>query len=51
MMDLGKYAVSVLGSYGVTLALLGGLIWATLARGRAVRRALEAQEAKGARNG
>ena len=29
MPDLGKYGVEVLSAYGVTLVLLGGVIWAT----------------------
>jgi heme exporter protein D len=44
--DLGKYAVSVLGAYGVTLALLALLVGATWLRSRAVRRRLAAAEAR-----
>ena len=42
--DLGKYTVTVLGSYGATIVLLVGLIVVTLLRGRRVKRALDAQE-------
>jgi heme exporter protein D len=45
MPELGRYAVTVLGAYGVTLALLGGLIGASLWRNIRVRRALEKAEA------
>ena len=41
MIELGKYATSVLGAYGVSLALLGGLIWQTLAANARARRDLE----------
>ncbi|MBC57465.1 MAG: heme exporter protein CcmD [Confluentimicrobium sp.] len=44
MPDLGKYAVAVLSSYGVTLALLAGLVGLTLLRGARVRRQLDAVE-------
>jgi heme exporter protein D len=46
MPDLGKYGVEVLSAYAVTIALLGGLIWATWRRSRAVRRALDGAEAR-----
>lgn len=46
MMDLGKYAVTVLSAYGATIALLLALVVVTLWRGRKIRRALEAQEAR-----
>ena len=45
MPDLGKYAVEVLSAYGVTLALVGGLVWASLARAARVRRRLAEAEA------
>ncbi|HQY42894.1 MAG TPA: heme exporter protein CcmD [Paracoccaceae bacterium] len=44
MVELGKYAITVLSAYGVTLALLAGLVLATLWQGARVRRALEEQE-------
>ncbi|WP_083392650.1 heme exporter protein CcmD [Rhodobacter xanthinilyticus] len=44
MPELGKYAVTVLGSYGATVVLLAGLVAVSLWRGAKVKRALEAQE-------
>ncbi|MDM7255657.1 MAG: heme exporter protein CcmD [Paracoccus sp. (in: a-proteobacteria)] len=44
MIELGKYAGPVLSAYGVSVALLAGLIWQTLARNARARRDLEAQE-------
>lgn len=49
--DLGKYASTVLSAWTVTLVLLAGLVGLSLWRSRQVRRALEAQERKAARNG
>ncbi|MFD2175425.1 heme exporter protein CcmD [Rhodobacter lacus] len=49
--DLGKYTVTILGSWGVTLALLAALGVATLIRGARVKRALEAQEKRMKKNG
>ncbi|SFP50080.1 heme exporter protein D [Tranquillimonas alkanivorans] len=46
MPDLGKYAAEVLTAYGVSLALLGGIVWLSIARGRKVKRQLEAAEAR-----
>lgn len=52
MPELGKHAVTVLASWGVTIVLLGGLIAATLWRGARVKRALAAQEKRmGQRHG
>ena len=51
MVELGKYAGTVLGAYGVTIALLLGLVWVTLRRGAEMRRRLEEQEKRMARNG
>ena len=50
-MDLGKYAVTVLSAYGVTLVLIGGLVALTLWQGRRVRAALAAQEERMKRHG
>ena len=50
MVELGKYAGTVLGAYGVTILLLAGLIWVTLRRGATMRRRLEEQEKRMARN-
>ena len=46
MIELGKYAQSILIAYGVSLTVLAGLIWQTIARNARARRALEAQEGK-----
>lgn len=51
MPDLGKYAYTVLSAYGVSLALLLGLIGLTLRRSRLVRRLLEEQEQRKTDNG
>jgi len=51
MVDLGKYAVTVLSAYGVTVLLLAGLIGLTLWQGARVRRALDAQERMMGRHG
>ena len=50
MPELGKYAVTVLSSYGVTILLVAALVAQTIWRGRKVRRALEEREAR-VRNG
>ncbi|WP_295046557.1 heme exporter protein CcmD [uncultured Paracoccus sp.] len=47
MIELGKYAGAVLGAYGVSLALLGGLIWHSVAASARARRDLERQEKHG----
>ncbi len=47
MIELGKYAGAVLGAYGLSLALLGALIWQTLAANARARRALDKQEKHG----
>lgn len=44
MIELGKYAGTVLGAWGVTLALLAGIIVQSLVRDRRARRALDAEE-------
>lgn len=49
MPDLGKYAVEVSAAYGVSIALIIGLVWISVLRSRAVKRAL--QEAEARRNG
>ena len=47
MIELGKYAGTVLAAYGVSLALLIGLIWQSVVANARARRALEAQEKNG----
>ena len=44
--DLGRYAVTVLAAYGVTLALLAGLVAVSLWRAARVRRRLAVLEAR-----
>ncbi|MEM9012025.1 MAG: heme exporter protein CcmD [Pseudomonadota bacterium] len=39
-LELGAYAGTVLGAYGVTLVLLGGLVAVSLARAARLRRDL-----------
>lgn len=51
MPELGKYTVTVLGSYAATLVLLAALVAVTLWRGARVKRALEAQEKRMKSNG
>lgn len=51
MPDLGKYAATVLLSFGSTLGLLAVLVLVTLMRGAKVKRALEAQEKRMKENG
>lgn len=47
MMELGKYAVPVLAAWGISLALLAGLVAQTLAAAARARRALEEVERRG----
>lgn len=49
--DLGKYAFTVLTSYGATIGLLAALIGLSLWRGRRVRRQLDEIEERRAQNG
>lgn len=49
--DLGKYAFTVLMSYGASLALLVLLIGLSLRRGARVRRELDEIEARRRRDG
>jgi len=51
MPDLGKYAVEVLGAYGISLGLISVLLLVTLRRGRKARIALRQMEEETARNG
>ncbi|OYW50121.1 MAG: heme exporter protein CcmD [Rhodobacterales bacterium 32-66-7] len=44
--DLGKYAFAVLGSYGVTLVVLAGLVALSLWQSARVRSALAEVEAR-----
>lgn len=51
MPELGKYALAVLASYGVSLAMLVGLSALSMARARRVRGQLAALEQRLRRNG
>ena len=46
MPDLGKYAASVLGSYGASLLLLAALVWMSMRRARRVKADLEKLEGR-----
>ena len=46
MPELGKYAVSVLGSYGVTAVLIAALVGLTLWQSARMKRALAEVEAR-----
>ena len=41
MPDLGSYAGAVLSAYGVSLALIAGVVWLSVRRARKVKAALE----------
>lgn len=47
MIELGKYASTVIWSYGVSLALLAGLIWHSAAANARARKDLEEHEKNG----
>ncbi len=47
MIDLGKYAGTVLAAYGVSIVLLTGIIWQSLAANARARRELEKHEKHG----
>jgi heme exporter protein D len=49
--DLGKYAVTVLGAYGVTIVLLVALVGLSMWRAARVRAALSEQEGRRGKNG
>jgi heme exporter protein D len=51
MVELGKYAGTVLGAYGVTIVLLLGLVWLSLRQSARMRKRLEAQERRMGRRG
>ncbi len=46
MPDLGKYAAEVLSAYAVSLTLIFGIIWLSLARARRVKAELAEVEAR-----
>ncbi|RNF35652.1 heme exporter protein CcmD [Paracoccus methylarcula] len=47
MIDLGKYAGTVLAAYGVSLLLLAGIVWQSWAANARARRELEKYEKNG----
>lgn len=49
--ELGKYAVEVLSSYAISIAILAGLCWLSLRRARRVRRDLGTVEQRMRRDG
>jgi heme exporter protein D len=49
VIDLGRYAATVLGAYGVTLALIAGLVIASWRRAGRVRDELARLETRGRR--
>jgi heme exporter protein D len=51
MPDLGKYAAEVLSSYGISLALILGLVALSIFRSRRVRASLAEIEARSRKNG
>lgn len=46
MVELGKYAGTVLSAYGISLALLAGLVVQSVAQARRTKRRLDAAEAR-----
>ena len=46
MPDLGAYATEVLTAYAVSLALIGGLVWLSLARAARLRQRLDEAEGR-----
>lgn len=46
MPELGKYAAEVISAYVVSVALLGGIVLASLREGARVRRELRSVEAR-----
>ncbi len=49
--ELGKYAGYVLASYGVSLLLLAGLVWISIARSKRAKADLAKVEARTKPNG
>lgn len=47
MIELGKYAGTVLAAYGVSCVLLLGLVWHSITANARARRDLERQEKNG----
>lgn len=51
MVDLGKYADTVLSAYAVSLVMLVALVVLSIRRGRKVRADMEKIEARGRKHG
>jgi heme exporter protein D len=51
MVELGKYAGTVLGAYGVTIILVLGLVVLSVRQSAKMRKRLEAQEKRMGRHG
>jgi len=51
MVELGKYAGTVLGAYAVTIVLVLGLVAVSLRQSATTRKRLEAQERRMGRHG
>lgn len=51
MPDLGKYAVEVLSAYGVSLALIVAIVWASISRAKKVKSQLAEIEKRREPNG
>ena len=49
--DLGKYADAVLSAYGISVLLLAGLIWLSLAQSARARKKLSDEETRHETNG
>ena len=47
MIDLGRYAGTVLAAYGVSVVLIAGLVWHTVTANARARRALQEFERNG----
>lgn len=47
MIELGKYASTVLWAYGVSLTLLAGIVWQTIRANARARAALQEHEKRG----
>ena len=47
MIELGRYAGTVLAAYGVSAVLLIGIVWHSVAANARARRALEKQQKHG----
>jgi heme exporter protein D len=51
MPDLGKYTLTVLSAYGVSITLILGVVWLSLYQSRKAKQALDRQQERTNRNG